>query len=315
MNRKPTLACDADLTKVKFPCYVMPKIDGVRGCNFDGNLTGRSLKPHANEFTTWFYSTPFYLGFDGEFAAASGTHPDLCRLTTSACSTIAGQPYLLWHVFDYITPETENLPFKDRYQRLKWKFEDAAGEWNQYRIRLVPAYLCNSIEELLEWEEDFLDAGYEGIIIRDPNGKAKQGRSTVREGILLRVKRFIEEEAVVVNLVEGQHNGNEATVNELGRTARSSHQDNMVPNGLVGSLTCRVIKDIYDPTGDKKLLLKAGQEITVSPGKMDHSDRKYYWENRGLLIGETIKFKFFPKGHKDKPRFPVFVCVRPESDR
>ena len=37
---KPHLACDADLTKLKFPLWAMRKIDGVRMLNIEGKAVG-----------------------------------------------------------------------------------------------------------------------------------------------------------------------------------------------------------------------------------------------------------------------------------
>ena len=43
----------------------------------------------------------------------------------------------------------------------------------------------------------------------------------MREGYLLKVKRFVDGEALVIGVTEPMHNANEAKTNELGRTARS----------------------------------------------------------------------------------------------
>ena len=39
------LARDWIESKVQFPCYIQPKIDGVHAINIDGKLVARSLKP------------------------------------------------------------------------------------------------------------------------------------------------------------------------------------------------------------------------------------------------------------------------------
>lgn len=312
---KPMLASDWNETKLRFPLIAQPKIDGVRALNMHGGLTGRSLKLFKNRYTTRFYSSDLFKGFDGELAAESETHPDLCRLTTSALGTIAGEPFTLWWLFDYVTPETVNLGYLDRYNLLRNyvysmqstpEFEISAGH-----LRVVPLRMVMNLEQLMAVDEEYLNAGYEGTIIRDPNGVHKQGRSTVREGGLLRIKRFVESEAVVEAIVEGQRNGNEAQTNELGYQFRSSHQDNMAPNGLVGSLTCRACATVKDGS---RVVISEGDQITVSPGNMDHGLRKFYFENQHELLGKTIKFKFFPKGVKDKPRFPTFVTIRAPED-
>lgn len=301
MQIKPMLACDAKLDKIKFPCIIQPKIDGVRGRNFGNGLTGRSLKKHANIYTTMVFSDPDYEGFDGELVAGSNTDPNLCRMTTSALSTIAGEPHIVMNVFDYITPETIHLQYQERLEHARQKL-DILHQQQRAKMAVIihPSLPCMDMKTLEEREAIWLDQGYEGVIIRDPYGLYKQGRSTVREGGLLRIKRFVEEEAVVVEIKEGQSNNNVATVGLLGQTERSTHKENMIPNGMVGTLVCRTVK--------------SGELIDVAPGKMDHGDRKYYFEHPELIVGRVIKFKHFPIGKKDKPRFPTFQSIRMGSD-
>lgn len=314
---KPTLCCDADLKNLKFPIYGMPKIDGVRSLNFDGSLTGRSLKQHKNKHVTEFFSHIMFKGFDGEMANEDECHPDLCRITSSALSTINGTPYILWHVFDYVTEVTKDLPFKTRYQSLQSRVnalkEHPNLEYLWSRIRVVPCKLLTTMHELIEFETECLHKGYEGIILRDPEGKFKQGRATAREGSYMRIKRFIDAECEVVDIVEGLTNNNEAQVNELGLQYRTSHKENMVLNGTVGSITGRLIADVFDPITDT-LLFSKGDIIEVGPGAMKAEERLQYFQIKQDLIGRIFKFKTFPKGVKDKPRFPTFLSFRDPVD-
>jgi len=310
---KPMLASDWAEGKVQFPVIVQPKIDGVRALNMVGTLTGRSLKTHKNRHVTTLFSHSALLGLDGEMAAQRETHPDLCRITSSALSTIDGAPFVLWWLFDYVTVDTRSWAYRDRLAALRERFYQLQSEVPHLHqhLRLIPSKEVNTMAELLELDDMFLTAGYEGTILRDPSAPHKQGRSTVREGGLLRIKRFIEEEATVVGVTEGESNQNEAKLNELGLTERSTHQANMVPNGMVGTLTCRALKDVKD--GDK-VLIAEGQEITVSAGRLTADERKRYFERQDEIIGRVIKFQFFPKGIKDKPRFPTFQAFRDAAD-
>lgn len=315
MDFKPNLACDVDLDKLKFPCMVLPKVDGVRGVNRDAHLYARSMKQHPNLYTTKFYSRAILSGFEGEFAAELDTHPDLCRLTTSALSTIKGEPYLIWHLFDYVTRANINDGYKERYAQLhkEVSFIKQADPEVWKHLIVVPCYWCESLEEYLKIRDEILAQGYEGTIIRDPNGKYKQGRSTPREGGYLRDKPFTDSECELVEFVEGQTNTNEAQVNELGLQFRSTEKAGMVPNGMVGSLTGRVVNDIYHPqTGI--MLFEKGDIVTVGPGEMKHNERKACWENRHDYVGRIFKFKFFPHGIKDKVRFPTFKAWRDITD-
>jgi DNA ligase-1 len=299
---KPMLADDADESRIQFPCIAQPKVDGVRGLHTEGYLTGRSLKPFGNRYTNGFFGHAHFAGLDGELAAAHECDPELCRKTSSATSTHDGSPWLLWWCFDYLSEKTIGLPYHERYGILKehvFRLMNS-GLDNVGHLRVIEAHVCNNHEELLYWDTKWLDEGYEGTIIRGMNNRHKQGRSTIREGGLLRIKRFIEEDAVVISIVEGDRNDNEAQTNELGHTFRSTHQANMTPNGMVGSFTCRNLKD------DKI--------VTVSPGKMPHPQRRFYFENQHEIVGKVIKYKHFPKGVKDKPRFPTFQCIRSPED-
>lgn len=310
---KPMLASDWDEDKVEFPCILQPKIDGVRSLNTTGVLSGRSLKQHANTYTTAFFSRPEYQWIDGEMAAQHECHPELCRLTSSALSTIEGQPFILWWAFDYLHPEAINRPYIQRLTMLHLHVESLHRQGLAQHLRAIPYVIVNDMEELLQWDNHWLEMGYEGSIKRAINGKHKQGRSTVREGGLLRIKRFLDFEFVVTRVTEGQRNMNPAEINELGNTFRSTHQENMVPNGMVGNLIGNLLADVVDPqTG--KVLHHKDEEVTVSAGCMPHDERALNFREQHRILGRIGKGKLFPKGVKDKPRFATFQSWRSPED-
>jgi DNA ligase-1 len=308
---KPLLAEDYDPSKLVFPLGIQPKIDGVRGLTTEGHLTGRSLKKHKNKYTTAFYSIPEYANMDGELAVNDERHPDLCRLTSSALSTIKGEPFSLWHVFDCLRKEVLAAPYKERHAYLTQYVHYEQTQGRCMHARVVPMEIANSLEEVEAADAKFLADGYEGTIIRGLNASHKEGRSTVLQGQLLRIKQFIDAEATVLSIVEGTANENEAQTNELGNTFRSSHQENKVPNGMVGNLQCQVLQDVKY---QGKLVLAQEQLITVSAGNMDHPTRKHLFEHPEEILNHIITFKFFPKGIKDKPRFPTYKSHRSAVD-
>lgn len=292
----PQLACDFDESKLKFPIMAMPKVDGCRAINLTGTATGRSLKQHKNRHITALLSWQCMLGLDGEIACGDWTSASLCRDTTSAINTIQGQPEFVWHTFDYLHPDVINLTYIERYKRM----EEIVVALALPYVKVVPMVVLGSLEAVLVFEAECLAAGFEGVILRDPNGLHKSGRATVKGGSYLRIKRFSDAEATVISLDEMMKNNNEAKVNELGRTERSSHKENKESKGMVGNLVC---KDA-----------ETGVIVSVSAGSMSHEDRKFYFDNQGEIIGKTIKYKSFRHGVKDLPRFPTFLSIRAESD-
>ena len=314
MNKyKPQLACDWHEEHVKFPCIVQVKIDGVHALNQDGVFLGRSLKKHDNLYLTEKFSKPEFNGFCGEMIL--GDNPaadDLCRLTSGAMRRIQGEPNCTWWIFDYITEEVKHLGYKDRMRIFLDKVVELPVELS-FAVVMIGSKSVNTMQELLDFEEDALNKGYEGIIIRDPSALYKFGRCGKTHMGAWRVKRFIEEEVLVTEIEEGRTNNNVKTTNELGRSERSTHQENMQPNAQVGSMKGTLIKDVLDPQ-TRKLLIAKGALVTVSPGKMTEDERKYYFKNPHELIGQVVKFKLFPKGIKDSARFPTFVTIKNKND-
>jgi DNA ligase-1 len=310
---KPMRACDYVEEKLVFPLMVQPKIDGVRAVHLTGSLTGRSLKPFGNKYVTARFSHPALAWLDGEMAAEHACHPDLCRLTTSALSSHNGEPYVLWHLFDYAHPDLLDKPYFHRLGKLNERVEELKVEVPHLaaHLRVIKWELCSSMESLNFLDSGMLGMGYEGTIVRALKGKYKQGTSTAREGGLLRIKRFVDFEFVVTDIIEGDSNQNEATINALGHTERSTHQANMIPNGMIGAMVGKTLNVVKD--GDT-VLFAPGEIVRVGAGCLTHEQRKYYFEHQKEFTDQIHKAKFFPKGIKDKPRFPTWQTFRDQVD-
>ena len=169
------------------------------------------------------------------------------------------------------------------------------------------------MEELLDRESKYLDQGYEGVIVRDPNEKYKYGRCGKTHMGVWRVKRCIDAELLIEEIVEGSKNCNELETDLLGNAKRSTHKENMRPNGQVGTLRGTLIADVVDPNTGKVILLE-GTKIDVSPGNMTEEQCKYFFVHQDELLNKIGKFKLFPKGVKNKPRFPQFQGLRNSND-
>lgn len=231
-----------------------------------------------------------------------GSNPveeDLCNKCTSAFNSHDGNPDSTWYIFDLINDDTKDLPYIKRFELATERVKLLQTEG--YDVRIIPhVKICHTLEELLEFEAMVLELGFEGICLRILDGKYKQGRSTVNSAELLRIKRQVDLDAIVKECIEAKSNKNEAKINELGHTERSTHQDNLVPKGMVGSFLCI----------DKE----TGKEIIVGAGKLKHDERIFIWENKEQYIGKTLKYKCFKYNEKDLPRFPRWISWREDFD-
>lgn len=298
---KPHLATDAELDKVRFPVLVMRKYDGVRMLIVDGKAVGRSLKQYKNKKLTETMSNPLLNGFDMEVIGTYENDPDLCRHTTSLVNTIEGELPPSVKVFDYLTNETKGLGYIQRMSKLSDHLDEHYSFFANFPVKIETPEItvCHNTSDIEALYSQSLTDNYEGVIVRTMEGTHKDGRCTVKEGSYLRIKPTGDAEGVVVRLEEANENQNEAKTNELGHTERSTHQENMVPKGMIGALW---------------LKLPDGSEVKVGAGKLNHEERKYYWDNPDQILGKIVKYAFLATGQKDKPRHPRFISFRCAED-
>ncbi len=270
------LAVDWEPEKVSYPVLASRKLDGIRALCIDGVLVSRNLKPIRNKHTQSLFGKPEYNGLDGELICGN------FQETTHAVMSEDGEPQVTWYVFDNLYLQ---LPFCQRLIQLP----------QAPHIIPVPHKECKTENELLNYESLIVKDGYEGIMIRDPNGPYKHGRSSVKEGWLLKVKRFKDSEAIIIRIEERFHNSNEAEEDNLGHTKRSLKNEGMVPTNSLGALV--VSNNQFG-------------EFKIGTGFTEEQRQELWKEN---IVGKLVKFKYQATGVKDKPRFPVFLGFREEG--
>ena len=284
---KPLLAHTIeDTSTIKYPCIVSPKLDGIRCIILDGVAMSRSMKPIRNEYVQKCIGKVEHNGLDGELIVGDMFDKACYRNTNSGIMTKDGEPDFAFHIFDRVDMGGK---FHERLDSLPY---------NKPFIRIVPHLVAVNEDHLLQLESDFLSKGAEGVMVRSFEGRYKQGRSTMKEGILGKLKRFTDNEYEVVGFEERMHNGNEATTNALGHTERSSHKSGKVGRGDLGALVLRT---------------PAGLEFNCGSGFNDEQ-RHEIWNNQGAYLGKLAKVKSFLVGVKDLPRFPTFLGFRDEID-
>lgn len=308
----PQLAVDFNPAKARYPLWGFAKIDGVRGVHVEGGLTGRSMDPFKNSAVVAKFSDPVYAGFDGELTIDGRlTGSDLCSLTTGLMNRAKikkGETALpdnaCWNLFDYLDDLVIDLMYCERYTALA----DHINKCQPPHVHLLPYTVIENEEQALAFIETCLDGTApglngepcEGAIFRDPAAQHKSGRATEKLNDYWRFKPVSDKDALVLEVYEADENLNEAKKNSLGRTERSSHQENKVGKGVAGGFICRDIE-----TGDT---------IRVPAGCMKHDERKAVFENPALIVGQHIKYRSLDTGLKDAPRQARYICRRAAED-
>lgn len=254
-------------------------------------LVSRTLKLIPNKYTQERYARWEFVGLDGELVVGQPTDKNLMQQTTSGVMSEDGEPDVTWHIFDF-WPSQEHYMFRAQQAKSICNVYDEVLKW-------VPHIKIDSLAAMDAQEEKWVNEGYEGMMLRDPYGPYKQNRSTLREGYLLKIKRFEDSEAVIIGYVEQNRNDNEATIDERGYTKRSTHAAGKTAAGILGAIQVRDCK--------------SGVEFDIGTG-FNAEQRKNLWEGRQYLIGQVVTYKHFAVGVVDKPRFPVFVAFRDRRD-
>lgn len=297
---RPMLADTAEFDKLRFPIAIQPKYDGIRCIMHDGKAYSRSLKLIPNRHIQEFAAMcPWMHGLDGEWIVGSPQDNDVYNRTHRFVMTEDTETFHLdatFYVFDIATKE--KIPYTKRLYEAGQRIRNEAAFG---RVQTSPVGFCHSKEEVEKFVARLIEDGYEGAILRDPDGFYKEGRATVKQGQLLKVKQWVDTEGVVVDTEPLFINNNEAKTNELGRTSRSTHKENQQQVDTLGAIVLTL------PWNGETATVKVGTGFTAQ-------QRQEIWNMRDKLPGQIVKFKYIPFGSLHAPRHPSFIGFRHEAD-
>lgn len=289
VKHAPLLAAPADLTKIVYPVLTSPKLDGIRCIVVGGQPLSRKLKIIPNKYIQKVFKEcgQDLEGLDGELVVGSPVGKGVFQRTSSGVMSHEGSPSFKFFVIDKQAPGSfEHRCNLHDLPEVPW-------------LRIVQQTLVRDEKSLLKAEEAALRAGYEGLIIRSPHGLYKHGRSTVKEGILLKLVRYGTEEATIIDFKEQMHNDNTRGTDNLGYSKRSSAKAGKKPVGKLGAFVCE--------SENYRKVFDVGTGFTSA-------QRVNYWVRRKNLRGKLIRFRHKPIGAVDAPRHPVFTGFRSTID-
>jgi DNA ligase-1 len=201
----PMLANEMTDKLIQYPCYVQPKLDGIRCLIYvkDGKIQYQS-RNHSlfQSFPQLSHDIHIILTrnpgiknliLDGELYNHDLTfqqitsivrkkdHPDLNKIE--------------YHLYDLYIPEKT---YEERYQILKYLTEYYTTQ--KRMVIPVATTLVKSRNEIEAKHTEFVNDGYEGLMVRIPSGLYRQ---QIRSKELLKYKHFKDDEFKVVGVHEG----------------------------------------------------------------------------------------------------------------
>lgn len=270
-------ACEAtrsQLASLNYPVYASPKIDGIRFVHRKKSLQSRTLKDLPNlELQQRFGNIPILNNLEGEITIGNPMDAHVFRKTSSyVMSKHAKEDMIdLVSLFVFDITDKDDLPYSERYKLL----QELSGSFPK-GMCLLEQTLITSYVYLMDYEANALNMGAEGIMIRVPNTLYKHGESTLSKMELIKLKRFCDSEAKIIDVIE-------STINR----------------DTLGSI---LVQDI-----------KTKIEFNIGTG-FTHYEKDIIWKKKKRFIGQYVKYKYSPMGEYNKPRFPVYLGFRDPID-
>ena len=270
----------ADLT---YPVIVSIKEDGYRCSTVNKMPKTRSGKEIANKYTHKTLRNLNLPCLDGELVLQNSKSFNSVQ---SAFGSHGGEPKFNYIIFDCFN--NINKPYEQRFaEATEWvRSNDTNGI-----VQLARNFIAHTPEEVWELFHMALDNGDEGLIIRDPKGPYKFGRSTLKEAWMLKLKPREDAEAIIMSVNELMHNDDAGNSNKL---------ENMVPGNTMGSFTCK---------------MPCGKQFNVGTGKgLTKELRDQFWQQRDKLIGKPLTYTYHKLTEAGIPREPRIKGVRDLGD-
>lgn len=241
-----------------FPKLVLPKYDGIRVYIQGGCAYNRSGKRVPN---SWLHGQLYGLpdGLEGE-VVVNNNFAD----TTSCLRSFDKNKYnFKLYLFDDVSESSEPYLFR------LLSIYDKLIHTTDSRYLVAESHIVNSVDELLQLENQYVEQGFEGVIIRNPDAKYKHGRATFREQSYLSLKRVMTDTAKIIGYKCKLEDG--VAVDTLGAL----------------ELECN------------------GVTFWCGSG-LDDTTRQLLWAKQDELVGKLVEFKY-QKSEQTAPRFPVFL--------
>ena len=181
---------------IKFPCFVQPKLDGVRCIFKNGVLTSRQGKvfPNMDHITQDLKDVDLVL--DGELYSNTLNFQQFVGLVRKKKHNDAEKQLLRqvkFHVYDCVNDK----PFSERNESINNLFSKRLYAFSEPLLTEE----CKSKEDLKKFHDKYVAEGKEGLIIRNKDGLYQLA---ARSKDLQKYKEFEDAEYKVIGFTDGE---------------------------------------------------------------------------------------------------------------
>jgi DNA ligase-1 len=183
---------------VSFPCFVQPKLDGIRALYYNGSMWSRKGKEFLfldNIKKEILEKVPKGIVLDGEIYSDKLSFQELTGLVRKKKlnkEDLVNMKKVKWVIYDYVSQDD----YKSRHAFLTELFSSKKFE----NVELLKTEICNTRGEIEKFLKKYESQGYEGLIVRNFLGPYKVNH---RSKNLQKLKSFMDDEFEIVDFTEG----------------------------------------------------------------------------------------------------------------
>lgn len=285
------------------PLIASYKLDGIRCIFKDGNMYSCSLKNIPNEklherfALLKGFSKDNDIILDGELYAPSIPFNELSGVCRRLSSELPDD--LSFYCFDVLASDNFGPMWQESFKIRKKRLFCMQDELGSEYFKVVDQVYLETPERVVSYFNEAVDFGCDGLILRDPEGQYKYGRSTLKEGLIFKLKPYQSIDVKIIGFVQATKVNSKAEkkINELGRSVTSKKKDDRI---LIDKAAC--FKVMYQ-----------GKELKVSIALPD-KEKEYIWKNQEEFLNRTIQYKGLIVGSKERPRHATFERYRDDKD-
>lgn len=267
------------ITKVNYPIYIQPKLDGYRCVYKEGQLISRAGKSFGNKNLSSYFNNLFQVDdyvLDGELYVEGGDFNKLQTILNTYDAPLPnGLKYFVYDCMpkaDWISQSTKK-PYSERLKLLRTVLNNQVADHK--KVIDIANDLVETSKEAVDIYKKYLKDGYEGCMLKSPEGLYKWKRTTVKSGEMLKMKPFETIDLIIKGVYAGE-----------GKF-----------EGMAGGVDVD-----YN-----------GVSVAIGSG-FDVATRKALTAAPNDYIGKTIEVKYFEETEDGSLRFPTFVRFREEKD-
>ncbi len=293
------LAGNYNPKRIKYPCLVEEKLDGIRVIFTNGHAQSRNRKekPALKQISKIFdehFGRKKYL-IDTEITGENFNEASSLVNSTTNLDYKAVQEKLTINLLDIIYKTTNNQAFFYRLSYRSSLFAWFSGTNLTFKWKLPESEIAYTYKDLNTFYKKMLSSGKEGIIIKDFDSKYIYKRSSA----MMKRKPFKDATALIVGF-------------ECSEGMCPDCSLKISTGNILTCTTCNKTGKIIKPNQLGKFVCKyKGKELRVGGG-IKQKDRELFWATRETLIGKKLDFKLQVKSGSNKilARHPTFLRIR-----